>query len=63
MSRIVKRNRILCEVAYSTVLIQLGLMCRLQLIVSLESLPSEWRNTIQPQQSMLLASQYSELAH
>jgi len=35
----------------------------MKLNISLESLPSQWRNTIQPQQWVLLACQYSERAH
>jgi len=34
-----------------------------RVIVSVESLPSQWRNTIQPQQTMLWTSQYSESAN
>jgi len=33
----------------------------IHLIVFIESLRSQWRNTIQPQQMMLWTSQYSEL--
>jgi len=35
----------------------------LHLLVSIESLPSQWRNTIQTQQMMLWTSQHSDLAH
>jgi len=38
------------------------LACYVYLIVSLESMLSQWRNTIQPQQLMILTSQYSERA-